>query len=69
MIRLIAALFIATGLALGATALAADTQPATSTKPATPACCGDTCKKMGNCCKLDASGKVSCPMSGKCCSK
>ena len=74
MTRFIAALLIASGLGLGATALAADTKPATSpatttTKPAGMTCCGDTCKKMGNCCKLDASGKASCPMNGTCCNK
>ena len=58
------------GLVLGGVAFAADTQPATTTKAATaPACCGDACKKMGTCCKVDAAGKTTCPMGGGCCTK
>src|SRR5215469_6436291 len=38
--------------------------PAPSTAPAMPACCGDACKKMKDCCKVDANGKVTCSMGG-----
>ena len=31
------------------------------------ACCGDACKKMGDCCKADDKGKVTCSMGGNCC--
>lgn len=64
------AILLAAGLLISGIAWAADTQPATSTKPSTPACCGDDCKKMGsNCCTTDASGKTTCSMGGSCCKK
>ena len=59
-------------LGLMGVAFAAETAPATATsKPATsmPACCGDKCKPMANCCKADANAKVSCGMGGGCCEK
>jgi len=73
--KVFGALLIVMGM-LGV-AFAADTMPATSTKPATstasppatPACCGDKCKPMPGCCKADASGKVTCAMGGGCCQK
>jgi hypothetical protein len=58
------------GLAFAAdTVPAPSTAPATATKPALPACCGDTCKKMVNCCQTDAAGKTTCAMGGGCCVK
>ena len=33
------------------------------------ACCGDSCKKMGDCCKMDDKGKPACSMGGNCCIK
>ena len=45
------------------------TAPAT-TQAALPACCGDSCKKMGaGCCKTDDKGKTTCTMGGSCCVK
>ena len=73
MLKYFGAMMLALGL-LGI-AFAADTVPATSTAPATatkpalPACCGDTCQKVGACCKTDAAGKTTCPMGGSCCVK
>jgi hypothetical protein len=72
MSKYLGAMILALGL-LGA-AFAAETMPATSTAPATskpalPACCGDTCKRMVNCCQVDAAGKTICAMGGSCCVK
>jgi hypothetical protein len=59
------------GMAIGGAILAADMQPmpaSTTSKPATPACCGDACMKMGaECCKTDDKGEVTCSMGGSCC--
>ena len=63
---------MAAALAFAGVALAQTTtsQPATtSSQPALPACCGDMCKKMVNCCKTDAAGKTTCAMGGSCCLK
>jgi hypothetical protein len=46
----------------------ATTAPA-ATQAAMPACCGDACKKMKDCCKADDKGKVTCSMGGSCCVK
>jgi len=73
MLKYLTAMILALGL-LGI-AYAADTAPATATapsttsKPAVPACCGDKCKMMTNCCKADTAGKVTCGMGGSCCVK
>jgi hypothetical protein len=70
MMKLVGAVMVVMGL-MGA-AWAADAAPATkaaTTKAALPACCGDTCKKMVNCCKEDKEGKATCGMGGKCCVK
>jgi hypothetical protein len=71
MLKYLGAMILALGL-LGI-AYAADTAPATApsttSKPALPACCGDNCKKMTNCCKTDAAGKNTCAMGGSCCVK
>jgi hypothetical protein len=75
MVKLVGAMMVVVGL-MGA-AWAADTAPATkaatgtattTSKPAVPACCGDKCKMMVNCCKEDA-GKTTCAMGGSCCVK
>jgi hypothetical protein len=65
MVKLVGAMMVVVGL-MGA-AWAADTAPAT--KAALPTCCGDTCKKMVNCCKEDKDGKTTCAMGGSCCLK
>ena len=63
-------LMMAAGVTLaGITFAQATSQPATSTKPALPACCGEKCKTMVNCCKTDAAGKRTCGMGGSCCEK
>lgn len=71
MLKIFGAMVLAMGL-LGV-ALAADTAPATAptttSKPATPACCGDKCKMMTKCCTTDAAGKTTCAMGGGCCIK
>jgi hypothetical protein len=68
MIKSIAFLALVTSIFGMASLYAADTAPASA--PATPACCGDMCKKMGsNCCTADAAGKITCAMGGSCCLK
>lgn len=59
-------IMVAVGLLTAAT-LQAQTAP----KPAAtlPACCGEKCKTMPNCCKVDAAGKAVCSMNGTCCNK
>ncbi len=73
MLKYIGAMILALGLmgiVYAADTAPATTAPATTTsKPATPACCGDACKKMVNCCKTDAAGKTTCGMGGSCCMK
>ena len=64
--KLLGITLLALGLSLGGT-LFAQTTPAT--KPAAPACCGDKCKAMADCCKADAAGKMACAMGGGCCLK
>jgi len=67
--KLFGALMLVAGFALSGALFAAE-QATTTTKPATPACCKDECKKMGDgCCKVDANGKASCSMGGSCCNK
>lgn len=64
--KLFGALLMIVGMGLGGAAWAAD---AATTKPALPACCGEKCAKMPNCCKTDANGKDVCSMGGGCCIK
>jgi len=59
---------MALGLSIGGT-LFAQTAPTTTTKPAALPCCGEKCKPMPGCCKLDAAGKATCAMGGGCCEK
>ena len=66
--KILGVLMVLAGMSLGSAVLA-DTTTAPATKPATPACCGDECKKMGQCCKADAQGKITCDMGGGCCVK
>jgi hypothetical protein len=63
--KLFGAILVLVGMSLGGAVWAADT----ATKPAAPACCGEKCKKMGDCCKTDAAGKDVCGMGGSCCGK
>jgi hypothetical protein len=64
--KVFGAMMLVVGMVLGGAAWAGDTA---TTKPAAPACCGEKCQKMGECCKADAAGKMTCSMGGGCCVK
>jgi hypothetical protein len=67
--KLFGMLMVVVGMAMGGAVWAEGPATAPATKPAAPACCGDECKKMGECCKVDAQGKMTCDMGGGCCVK